>query len=59
MIMPSIVKGIITICCVDGHDYNDDAREDDEGAEAGFGSFLRPPPTMGRCIMTHWDNHPL
>jgi hypothetical protein len=33
MIIPSTVKGIIMICCVDGHDYNNDAIEDDERAE--------------------------
>ena len=33
VIIPSTVKGIVMICCVDGHDYNNDASEDDERAE--------------------------
>jgi hypothetical protein len=33
MIIPSTVKRIVMICCVDGHDCNNDASEDDERAE--------------------------
>ena len=56
MIITSTVKGITTICCVDEHDYSNDASEDDERAEAGFGSFLRRPSTLARCITAYRDN---
>jgi hypothetical protein len=32
MIISSTVTGILTICYVDGHDYNNDASEEDKRA---------------------------
>jgi hypothetical protein len=37
--MPSTVKGSSRSAELDGHDYKNDASEDDERAEAGLGSF--------------------